>query len=56
MKRPPNARGQGRKALSPEQRTAVRSIRLSAADWLLFVALGGAAWLRRMLNKAREQE
>lgn len=52
-KRPPNARGQGRKPLPEDQRAVVRSVRLIPAEWEKLAALGGLAWLRAALKKAR---
>lgn len=52
MMRPPAERGQGRKPLPPEDRAVVHSLRLTAAQWAKFQALGGTAWLRAALQKA----
>lgn len=52
-KRPPNDRGQGRKALPAEDRAMVGSVRLTAAQWEKLHALGGAAWLRGAIDRAR---
>jgi hypothetical protein len=52
-KRPPNARGQGRPPIAPEDRARVGSIRLTAAQWAKLHALGGAAWLREKIDRAR---
>jgi hypothetical protein len=53
VKRPPNDRGQGRKALPDDQRTVVKSVRLIPREWAKFAALGGVPWLRAQLAKAR---
>jgi hypothetical protein len=52
-KRPPNDRGQGRKPLPPEQKATVGSIRLTPAQWEKFAALGGVAWLRQKIDRAK---
>lgn len=51
--RPPSDRGQGRKPLPPEARAVVGSIRLTREHWAKFAQLGGIAWLRAKLEKAR---
>ncbi len=51
--RPPNDRGQGRKPLKPEDRATVGSVRLTAAEWAKFRLLGGVAWLRGTIKRAR---
>ena len=51
--RPPNDRGQGRKALSEADKLVVGSIRLSPAQWLKLERLGGAAWLRQKIDNAK---
>jgi len=53
MTHPPSDRGQGRKALPPEDKAMVRSLRLTAAHWEKFRALGGIAWMRAAIQKAR---
>ena len=53
MIRAPADRGQGRKPLPPEEQSIVGSVRLTAAQWERFKALGGVAWLRAALKKAR---
>jgi hypothetical protein len=47
------ARRPGRQALPPEQKTLVGSVRLTAAQWAKFAALGGAAWLREKIDRAK---
>jgi hypothetical protein len=51
--RPPNDRGQGRKALPPGEKLVVGSIRLSPAQWAKLEKLGGAQWLRERIDKAK---
>jgi hypothetical protein len=52
-KRPPNDRGQGRKPLPESERSIAGSIRLTAAEWIKFRALGGAEWLRDKLRRQK---
>lgn len=52
-KRPPGERGQGRKPLPEDQRTTTGSVRLTAAQWEKFRALGGNAWLREKIDRAK---
>lgn len=52
-KRPANDRGQGRKPLPADQRRIGGSIRLTAAEWVKFHALGGATWLHDRIKNAR---
>lgn len=52
-KRPPNDRGQGRKPLPPDERARVGSIRLTPAQWEKLALLGGVAWLREKIDRAR---
>ncbi|MBC7603278.1 MAG: hypothetical protein H7255_11555 [Ramlibacter sp.] len=54
MTRPPNDRGQGRKPLDPTgEPMKSRPIRMTDAEWIKCKALGGAAWVRDKINKAR---
>jgi hypothetical protein len=53
MTRPPNDRGQGRKPLPEASKLVVGSIRLSPAQWEKLERLGGAAWLRERIDRAR---
>ena len=53
QKRPPNDRGQGRKPLPDAERSVTGSIRLTAAEWVKFRALGGNEWLRDKLKRAK---
>jgi hypothetical protein len=55
-KRPPNDRGQGRKPLPPDQKAVVGAVRLTPGQWEKFRALGGAAWLRDRIEKAKVKE
>ncbi len=43
-----------RPALPPEQRLEVVALRLSAAQRDKLARLGGATWVRRTIDKARE--
>ena len=45
--------GAGRKPLPTEEKAVVRSLRLTAAQWAKFQTLGGVAWLRAALQKAK---
>lgn len=45
--------GRGRKPLPPAARAVVHSLRLTAAQWARLQALGGVAWLRGALARAR---
>jgi hypothetical protein len=45
--------GSGRKGLSDTEPTLVRSIRLPESDWAKYIALGGSAWFRKALEKAK---
>lgn len=49
-------RGQGRKPLKEGQDTVTLSIRLTVAQRAKLERLGGAAWLRDRIDKAREPE
>ena len=46
-------RGQGRKALPPEEATKPRSVRLNDARWEKLKRLG-ADWLAKQIDKAKE--
>lgn len=52
-KRPPNARGQGRKP-TPEGKRKAASIRLSPAQHEKLARLGGSDWVRAQIDKAKE--
>jgi hypothetical protein len=45
--------GAGRKPIAPSEISLVGSIRLTAAQWEKFKSLGGVAWLRAALQKAK---
>ena len=47
-------RGQGRKPLDPNSETTSVSIRLTLAQRDKLAALGGAAWVRERIEKARQ--
>lgn len=53
MSRAPSDRNQGRKPLPDAERAVVGSVRLTAAQWAKMRALGGVAWLRERINKAK---
>ena len=52
-KRPPNARGQGRKP-TPEGPRRSTSIRLTDEQHQKLARLGGAEWFRVQIDKAKE--
>lgn len=55
--RPPNARGQGRKPVSASgELMKNRPIRMTDAEWEKCKRLGGAAWVRDKISKAKEPE
>jgi hypothetical protein len=48
-------RGQGRKPLSPTgELMKPRQMRMTDAEWAKCIRLGGAAWVRDRINKAKE--
>ena len=49
-------RGQGRKPLKEGQETVTLSVRLTVAQREKLERLGGAAWLRARIDKAKEPE
>lgn len=49
-------RGQGRKPLSPAEPTLIRSLRMPASLWAKLERLGGAAWVRARIEKAKEKK
>jgi hypothetical protein len=51
--RPPGDRGQGRKALPPDEFRRVVAIRLSEPERTKYEALGGAQWVRAQIKKAK---
>lgn len=52
-KRPPNARGQGRKP-TPEGARRSTSIRLTEQQHQKLARLGGADWVRAQIDRAKE--
>jgi hypothetical protein len=52
-KRPPNARGQGRKPTEQGERRST-SIRLTEQQHQKLARLGGADWVRAQIDKAKE--
>lgn len=52
QKAPPNARGQGRKPLVAGEHSVVVTLRLTPAQRDKLRELGGAAWVRSMLDAA----
>ncbi|MFM7025187.1 MAG: hypothetical protein ACKOWC_03895 [Limnohabitans sp.] len=52
-KRPPNARGQGRKPTEQGERRST-SIRLTDEQHQKLARLGGADWVRAQIDKAKE--
>ena len=53
-KRGGHGRGQGRKPLKEGQETVTVSIRLTVAQRAKLGRLGGAAWLRERIDKAKD--
>lgn len=53
MTRPPNDRSQGRKPIKAGEPTVTVSLRLTEAQREKLAKLGGAAWVRERINKAR---
>lgn len=57
MTRPPNDRGQGRKPILPSgEIMKTRPVRMSDDQWDKCKRLGGGAWLREKIDKAKESE
>jgi hypothetical protein len=55
MRKPPSDRGQGRKPLSPSgEAMKPRQIRMTDAEWAKCMALGGGAWVRAQIKKAKD--
>ncbi len=51
----PSERGQGRKPISKTgELMKSRPVRMTDAEWEKCKRLGGAAWLREKINKAKE--
>lgn len=56
-KRPHSDRGQGRKPISSDgEAMRNRVLRMSDAEWAKCLRLGGAAWVRDKIAKARESK
>lgn len=52
--RPPNDRGQGRKPVSATgELMKSRPVRMTDAEWEKCKALGGAAWIRHQVDRAK---
>jgi hypothetical protein len=56
LKRGGPGRGQGRKPIKEGQETVTVSIRLTTPQRAKLERLGGAAWLRDRIEKAKEPE
>jgi len=54
-KRPPAERGQGRKSVSGAGISPVLQVKVSPEQKAKALRLGGAAWVRKMIDKAREK-
>lgn len=54
VKRPPNDRGQGKKSLQGTGRSPVLQVAVSPEQKAKVMRLGGAPWVRKMIDKARE--
>jgi len=53
-KRPPADRGQGRKSLQGAGTSPVLQVRMSQDQKSKVIRLGGAKWVRKMIDKAKE--
>ena len=53
-KRPPNDRGQGRKPIKAGEETVTVSLRMTPTQRDKLARLGGAAWMRERIDKAKE--
>ena len=53
-KRPPAERGQGRKSLQGAGMSPVLQVRLTTEQKEKVTRLGGAPWVRKMIDKAKE--
>ena len=53
-KRPPDDRGQGRKSLQGAGTSPVLQVRMSQDQKSKVIRLGGAEWVRKMIDKAKE--
>jgi hypothetical protein len=52
-KRPPAERGQGRKSLQGGGKSPVLQVRVTTEQKAKVDSLGGAEWVRKMIDKAR---
>lgn len=54
-KRAPSERGQGRKPLAEDgELMKTRPLRMTDAEWQKCKRLGGAAWVRQQIHRAKE--
>lgn len=53
-KRPPADRGQGRKSLQGAGASPVLQVRMTQDQKAKVTRLGGAEWVRKMIDKAKE--
>ena len=53
-KRPPADRGQGRKSMEGAGQSPVLQVRMTQSQKDKAIRLGGAAWVRGAINRARE--
>lgn len=53
-KRPPADRGQGRKSMEGAGQSPVLQVRMTQAQKDKAIRLGGAVWVRKMIDKAKE--
>ena len=57
MTRPMSDRGQGRKPISPTgELMKPRQMRMTDDEWAKCIRLGGAAWVRAQIKKAKEPD
>ena len=56
MSSPPNDRGQGRKPIDASgELMKSRPVRMTDAQWEKAKRLGGAAWLRKQIDRTKEK-
>lgn len=53
-KKPPNARGQGRKSLSGDGNSPLLQCRVSPEQLAKYKRIGGPDWLRAMIDNAQD--
>lgn len=53
QKRPPSDRSQGRKPISPDEETIGVTIRMLPSQRKKLTDLGGAAWVRERIDRAK---